>query len=159
MGCILSTAAAVSQWGVLLGVCFPGGVLRGVPPGVGGGIPEFTEADTPPVNRKTDRCKNITFATSLLTVKMVIIHWQIQGALGTHTPFPLGRLHLWGWSPLPRPTLRNSGSATVITTTWPNHYLITLFWIQKCAKVVLVTFTKLNNTNSKMCLPCCTGRN
>ena len=48
------------------GVCGP----RGVPsPGGAGGIPACTEADPPPpVNRMTDRCKNITFATSLRTV-------------------------------------------------------------------------------------------
>ena len=44
------------------GLCSQGGCL--VP---GGGIPACTEAD-PPVNRMTDRCKNITFATSLRTV-------------------------------------------------------------------------------------------
>ena len=36
-------------------------------PAPGGGIPACTEAD-PPVNRMTDRCKNITFAISLRTV-------------------------------------------------------------------------------------------
>ena len=37
-----------------------------------GGIPACTEADPPPlVNRMTDRCKNIIFATSLRTVKML----------------------------------------------------------------------------------------
>ena len=34
---------------------------------LGGGIPACTETD-PPVNRMTDRCKNITLATSLRTV-------------------------------------------------------------------------------------------
>ena len=35
--------------------------------GVGDGIPACTEADTPPpVNRMTDRCKNITLATTSL---------------------------------------------------------------------------------------------
>ena len=65
----------------LTGGCLvPGGVCsRGVPgPGEvprpggglvqGSGIPACTEVD-PPVNRMTDRCKNITFATSLRTVK------------------------------------------------------------------------------------------
>ena len=32
----------------------------------GCGIPACTEADTPPVNRMTDRCKNITLATTSL---------------------------------------------------------------------------------------------
>ena len=41
--------------------CLPGGVSA-----PGGGIPACTEADTPPVNRMTDRCKNITLATTLL---------------------------------------------------------------------------------------------
>ena len=47
----------------------PGGLLRGEVSagGGGGGIPACTEAD-PPVNRMTERCKNITFATSLRTV-------------------------------------------------------------------------------------------
>ena len=33
---------------------------------LGGGIPACTEEDTPPVNRMTDRCKNITLATTSL---------------------------------------------------------------------------------------------
>ena len=41
-------------WGVYL-------VLGGVP-ALGGCIPACTEADTPPVNRITDPCKNITLA-------------------------------------------------------------------------------------------------
>ena len=40
----------------------PGGVSA---PG-GCGIPACTEADIPPVNRMTDRCKNITLATTSL---------------------------------------------------------------------------------------------
>ena len=48
--------------GLVLGGCLLwGGLLWGC------GIPTYTEAD-PPVNRMTDRCKNITFATSLRTV-------------------------------------------------------------------------------------------
>ena len=54
------------------GVCFPGGLcfwgvvcFRGcVFPG--DGIPACTEADILPVNRMTDRCKNITLATTSL---------------------------------------------------------------------------------------------
>ena len=69
----------------------PGGVSapRGVPgPGVvtgpGDGIPACTEAD-PPVNRMTDRCKNITFTTSLRTV--IIIHGEVSRAnLSNHRP-------------------------------------------------------------------------
>ena len=52
------------------GVSGPGGcLLQGVcvpAPGGGCGIPACTEADTPPVNRMTDRCKNITLATTSL---------------------------------------------------------------------------------------------
>ena len=61
------------------GACSHGGMPapgwsgpRGVPALAGGGgvIPACNEADPPPVNRMTDRCKNITFATSLRTVKL-----------------------------------------------------------------------------------------
>ena len=47
-------------WGCMPGPggCLPGPGLGGCPPGLGG-IPACTEAD-PPVNRMTDRCKNIT---------------------------------------------------------------------------------------------------
>ena len=42
--------------------------------GGGCGIPACTEADTPPVNRMTDRCKNITLATtSLRPVNMFVL--------------------------------------------------------------------------------------
>ena len=52
---------------LLRGCLLQGGLLReGVP---GPGIPACTEAD-PPVDRMTDTCKNITFATSLQTVKI-----------------------------------------------------------------------------------------
>ena len=46
---------------ILGGVCSQGGLLPG-----GCGIPACTGADTPPVNRMTDRCKNITLATTSL---------------------------------------------------------------------------------------------
>ena len=46
----------------------PGGVSATGGSALGGGIPACTEADPPPVNRMTDRCKNTTFATSLRTV-------------------------------------------------------------------------------------------
>ena len=55
----------VSALGRLWGAVCSRGVCS---QGVGGGIPACTEAD-PPVNRMTNRCKNITFATSLRTVK------------------------------------------------------------------------------------------
>ena len=57
-----SPSQGVSFWGVSL----VGGLLgRGVSL-AGGGIPACTEADPPPVNRMTDRCKNITLATTSL---------------------------------------------------------------------------------------------
>ena len=49
------------------GVCLllGGGLLgRGVSPWKGGGIPACTEQTPPPVNRMTDRCKNITLVTT-----------------------------------------------------------------------------------------------
>ena len=60
-GCLL--------WGVpCLGVPAPGGTWSGgSAPGMGSGIPACIEAD-PPANRMTDRCINITFASSLRTV-------------------------------------------------------------------------------------------
>ena len=58
----------------------PGGVSapRGMSAGGGGvcsrggGIPACTEAESPPVNRMTNRCKNITLATTSL--RPVIIY-------------------------------------------------------------------------------------
>ena len=49
---------------------FTGGSFPGAG---GGGIPACTEADTPSVNRMTDRCKNITFTTSLRTVNITFL--------------------------------------------------------------------------------------
>ena len=75
LGCLLK--GGVYSRGCLLpgGVCSGGSAWRVSAPGVclllGGGIPACTEADTPPVNRMTDRCKNITLATSLRPVKKV----------------------------------------------------------------------------------------
>ena len=67
LGGVCSWGGVCSQPGVsaLGGVCF-GGVssLGGVCSG--GGIRACTEADTPPVSRMTDRCKNITLATTSL---------------------------------------------------------------------------------------------
>ena len=60
-----SRGGGVCSWGG--GVCSQGGVSSGgVCSGGGGGIPACTEADTLPVNRMTDRCTNITLATTSL---------------------------------------------------------------------------------------------
>ena len=74
VGCVPSAAVAVSAPG---GVPGPGGggVWSGGVPGAGvsgpgGLVSQHALRQTPPVNRITDRCKNITFATSLRTVKM-----------------------------------------------------------------------------------------
>ena len=70
-GCLLWGVSArgglVPGGSALGGVSGPGGcLLWGVGGGVwsqgGVGIPACTEADTPPVNRMTDTCKNITLA-------------------------------------------------------------------------------------------------
>ena len=71
----VSAPGGVCSWGCLLpggvsaprgGVCSGGCLLpRGSAPR-GGWYPAFTKADTPPVNRMTDRCKNITLATTSL---------------------------------------------------------------------------------------------
>ena len=66
-GCLLP--GVFWSGGVWSGGCLVlGGVWSGgcLPPG-GCGIPACTEADTsPPVNRMTNRCKNITLATTSL---------------------------------------------------------------------------------------------
>ena len=69
-GGLLRGGGAWSQGSLLRGVCSQGGLLPGgllpgglLPGGVcswGGGMPACTEADPPPVNRMTKRCKNIT---------------------------------------------------------------------------------------------------
>ena len=77
-GCLL-WGVVVSALGVVVsalgGVSAPGcACFWGVSaPGRGGGgsIPACTKADIPPVDRMTDTCKNITFATSLRTVMIV----------------------------------------------------------------------------------------
>ena len=83
------------------GVCSEGGVCSwGVY-----GIPVCTEAD-PPSCRQTDRCKNITFATSLWTVtrmhssRMHMVHFSDSG-VGPSYRNPLDRDPL-GQRPLPR---------------------------------------------------------
>ena len=74
-GCLLgglsapgeSAPGGVCSWGVCCrGVSAPGGVCSW-----GGGIPACTEAD-PPVNRMTNRCKNITLATTSLWPVMIM---------------------------------------------------------------------------------------
>ena len=66
---LLGGGGVCSGGGCLLlgGVCSLEGLLSG-----GCGIPACTEADTPtpPPRGQTDACKNITFATSLRTVKI-----------------------------------------------------------------------------------------
>ena len=67
-----------------------GGGLHG-PGGGRGGIPACIEADPPPVNRMTDRCRNITLAQTSFAggnngivhsrknlIKLTIISWQIH---------------------------------------------------------------------------------
>ena len=54
-------------WSGGVGVPGPWGSAPGGVPGPGGvGIPACIEAEPPPVNRMTDRCKNITLATTSL---------------------------------------------------------------------------------------------
>ena len=52
--------ARISQHALCMGVSGPWGVCSG-----GVGIPACTEADQSPVNRMTDRCKNITLPQTL----------------------------------------------------------------------------------------------
>ena len=63
-GCVPSATVAVCPGGVCSGGC----LVRGVS-ALGGGCPSMHWGRPPPVNRMTDRCKNITFATSLRMVK------------------------------------------------------------------------------------------
>ena len=78
VGCVPSAAVAVYRGG---GCLLPVGGLRpgrvSAPGGMsatGGCIPACTGADTPPVNRITYRCKNITFPQlRLRTVKMKFV--------------------------------------------------------------------------------------
>ena len=67
-GGVCSGDVCSSGGGCLLrGVSGPGGCVCSL-----GGVPACTEADTPPVNRMTDRCKNITLAaTSLRPVNIL----------------------------------------------------------------------------------------
>ena len=107
-GCLLGRGVPPSGGGVLLGggCRLPGGLLGrgclllggvslagGVPPSGGllalgspwwGGIPACTEAD-PPVNRMTDRCKNITLATTSLRPVTI----SCQGMVSAVKPLPL----------------------------------------------------------------------
>ena len=80
----------------------------------GGGIPACTEADLPPVNRMTDRCKNITLATTSL--RPVII--------GTIAVTTSQTRH---WRPVkkkPSSALRLSGCETTsYSRSNPGHHL------------------------------------
>ena len=71
-----SAPREVCSGGCLLsgGVCSRGvsALGGGVSALGGGGIPPCTEADTPSPCGQTDACKNITFATSLRTVKTAL---------------------------------------------------------------------------------------
>ena len=64
-GCLLPGVSAPGGVSALRVSALGGCLLWGVSV-LGGGIPACTEADTPPVNRMTDRCKNITLATTSL---------------------------------------------------------------------------------------------
>ena len=65
-GCLLLGGMAAP--GGVGGVCSGGGeVLL-----LGGSVPACTEADPPPVNRMTNRCKNITLATTSLRLVMIL---------------------------------------------------------------------------------------
>ena len=55
-GGVCSQGQSVPEGGLLQGVSAPGVSTQGVC------IPACTEADNPPLNRMTDRCKSITFA-------------------------------------------------------------------------------------------------
>ena len=67
-GCLRGEGGCLVPWGVCSwGVPGPGGSDPGGSLLLGGGIPACTDAD-PPVDRMTDTCKNISFATSLRTV-------------------------------------------------------------------------------------------
>ena len=58
--------------------------------GCAGGIPSCTEADPPPpVNRMTDRCKNMTIATSLRTVKTAVYWYVYIARFRFSTPIPI----------------------------------------------------------------------
>ena len=85
----LLRGGAWSQGGLVLGGSGPGGCL--VPGGAcswGVWYPSM-HCGRPPVNRMTDRCKNITFATSLRTVKIrqsLIIWFHTKQCPFTNVP-------------------------------------------------------------------------
>ena len=77
------------------GVPGPGGVylVRGGVPGPGGylvrGVPAWgglSLPDTPPVNRMTNRCKNITLAKTSFRPVIKEIQWRIQDFPGNANP-------------------------------------------------------------------------
>ena len=61
-GCLLPGVSALRGGVCSQGVSVPGRVSAPR----GAGIPTCTEADTPPVDRITDACRNITLATTSL---------------------------------------------------------------------------------------------
>ena len=72
--------------GCLPGGCLPGGVcLRGCLPS--GGVCPIACWDTPPVNRVTDRCKNITLSQTSFTGGTNIYCMYICNS--TYFPFPI----------------------------------------------------------------------
>ena len=62
------------------------------------GIPACTEADTPPVNRMTNRCKNITLATTSLRPVKKDPNCSIVTSFTNHY------FHYFGFSNLPTPS-------------------------------------------------------
>ena len=69
-GCLLQGALlqgdVCSRRVSAVGVSAPGGC----------GIPACTEADTPSVNRMTNRCKNITLTTTSLRPVIILFNWK-----------------------------------------------------------------------------------
>ena len=116
----VSAPSGVSARG---GVCPQGGLL------LGGGIPACTEADSPPCGQ-TDRCKNITFVTSLRTV---IIGWR--------TP-PLPRELTLPPSPPPREILDLPLIPVCITSTFFN-FARSYCWLPLPSALLSVVFTIL----------------
>ena len=75
-GCLLQGVPALG------GACSRGCLVQGVSAPRGWWYPSM-HSGRPPVNRMTDRCKNITFATLLRTV-MIILHKFISQSVCTY---------------------------------------------------------------------------